>query len=580
MKRTRLLVILVIVNLMLSVSQPISVVADYDDSLPAFEVVTDQVGLDTPRNVTYTQATGHLDGFLGAGQAWTDFDADGYLDFYVTRHRGPNELYRGSPDGVFDVTTVNGDVGLADKQSSGSTFADYDNDGDQDLYVLNNGPNTLFRNDDGIFTDVTEFAGVGEPRKGSSGSWADFNKDGYLDLYVSNWMCDGCKKSGFEDMADTLYMNNGDGTFSDVSYLFPAHLLQGAGFIGSWLDYDNDGDLDLYIINDQVVNPIGNHMFRNDGPGCELWCFGYASDETNTNIFVYGMGVAIGDIDHDYDLDMYISNMGAHVMLLNDGNGRFNEETMSTNTGVMDVGWSTLFFDFDNNMYEDLFVAINDWDQTDSELHRNTGLGYFEEVPLVTQNLMAQGASYADYNNDGWMDLLISQLRGEYHILENKGYERSYSQNNWISFDLEGGGDIAKDPIGARLYMRTSNDLGHMKELVNGIGLGGGTQQVLHFGLASETVEAAVVLWPDGTSQTIEAFEINAINIIEYNPDGVMTHDEALKSLYLEKYHNPMLERNDVITLFLVTSGVALTFVILTPVITLRVARQRYVQST
>jgi len=199
------------------------------------------------------------------GQAWSDYDNDGWVDLYVTDTEGPNTLYHNNQDGTLPVSSLSGSVALSQAESRGATFVDYDNDGWADLYVVNRGPNVLFHNVDGTrFEDVTTAAGVGNPDDGKTASWGDYDQDGYLDLYVANWSCyPDCGRPTYGDI-DRLYHNNGDGTFTDVSMLLGAQI-EGAGFVASFTDFDNDGDLDIYLVNDEFINPIGNMLWRNDG---------------------------------------------------------------------------------------------------------------------------------------------------------------------------------------------------------------------------------------------------------------------------------------------------------------------------
>ena len=266
------------------------------------------------------------EGYLGVGQAWGDYDNDGWPDLFLTGNLAPNVLYRNAQDGTFTVSQWSSQLAFPEAISGGALWADYDNDGWLDLYILNKEANTLMRNLAGQgFADVTQEAGVGDTGKGQSAAWGDFDNDGWLDLYVVNWTCmPDCKPIDFETHQDILYRNNGDGTFTDMSHTMAHDRLLGAGFAGSFLDYDNDGDLDIYVVNDEYANPIGNVLWRNDGPGCGGWCWHDAGPETGAGIVTSGMGLAVNDYDNDGDLDMYFSNMVRPMTLLtNDGIGNF-----------------------------------------------------------------------------------------------------------------------------------------------------------------------------------------------------------------------------------------------------------------
>ena len=160
-----------------------------------------------------------MQGYLAIGQAWGDYDRDGWLDLFVTGNLDPNVLYRNNGDGSFSVSEHSPQLSLPNVPSGGATWADYNNDGWLDLYVVNFGANRLFRNDGGLgFSDVTLSAGVGDVGKGTSAAWGDYDGDGWLDLYLTNWSCfPECDPVDFTMQADRLYHNNGDGTFTDVT---------------------------------------------------------------------------------------------------------------------------------------------------------------------------------------------------------------------------------------------------------------------------------------------------------------------------------------------------------------------------
>jgi len=270
---------IVLVTILLSVgcrngNEPAETAAADAAALPTFEDVTEQAGI-TAQHTAVWSGMGFTEGaseggesYLGAGQAWGDYDNDGWLDLYVTGGLTENVLYHNEQDGTFSVSPYAAAVAMPGAVSGGVGWGDYDNDGWLDLYVLVKGANVLFHNENGAgFRDVTATAGVGDERNSQSGAWGDYDNDGYLDLYVVNWSCvPDCDPVDFATHQDVLYHNNGNGTFTDVSNLLVYEKLLGAGFAASFVDYDNDRDLDIYVINDEFQNPIGNVLFRNDGP--------------------------------------------------------------------------------------------------------------------------------------------------------------------------------------------------------------------------------------------------------------------------------------------------------------------------
>jgi hypothetical protein len=319
------------------------------------------------------------------GQAWGDYDNDGWLDLYVTDSAGPNTLYHNNRDGTFSVSPFNSQVILPSRHSSGASFVDFDNDGWRDLYVLNWGDNFLYRNDNGTgFVDVTGLAGIaGGEANSKTASWGDYDRDGYLDLYVANWACYPLCGRPFAGDSDRLYHNNGDGTFTDVSRILGSKTA-GAGFVASFTDYDNDGDLDIYLVNDEFINPIGNVLWRNDGPGCEVWCFVDVAAEAGANTRLMGMGLAPADYDNDGDQDFYFSNAGPMALLQNQGNGTFVDMALPAGVDMsLGIGWGAVFFDYDNDGWRDLYVAVAEGTAGGSmanPLFHNNGNGGFTEV--------------------------------------------------------------------------------------------------------------------------------------------------------------------------------------------------------
>ena len=478
----------------------------------------------------------YQDGYLAAGSAWADYDRDGWVDLFVTGNLDPNALYRSNGDGSFSLSRHSAALSLPDLPSGGAVWADYDNDGFRDLYVLNHGPNRLFRNLQGAgFADVTIAAGVGDIGKATGAAWGDYDGDGRLDLYVANWSCvPQCQLKDYARSRDALYHNNGDGTFTDVSGLLAFERLLGAAFAVSWADYDNDRDLDLYVVNDKVLNAIGNVLWRNDGPGCHGWCFTDVSAASGADAMVHGMGLASGDYDNDGDLDFYFSNMVASMVLLqNQGDGAFVSSAAQAGVDYLTgdaVGWGTAFFDYDNDGWLDLFLAATGMTpQTETDpahsqnpddrfglaspsqpvgmhhgypdmLYHNQRDGSFS---AVAQDQFAQGPqptmgfSSADYDRDGAVDFVLTYWDSGHRLFRNVAADAR--SNNWIAFELQGGGAIDRDAIGTRVRVETMDGLSQMRELKSGSSLGAGNEMILHFGLGDADIKRVVVSWLDGS---------------------------------------------------------------------------------
>lgn len=462
------------------------------------------------------------------GQAWGDYDNDGWLDLYVTDSAGPNTLYRNQGDGRFSVVNGVGSENTATRLpqllSGGAVFIDYDNDGWRDLYVLNWGPNVLFHNEQGRFVDVTAQAGVaGLPDANSqTASWGDYDADGYVDLYVANWSCyPRCGRPVTGDR-DRLYHNNGDGTFADVTDLLGVKSV-GAGFVANFVDYDNDGDPDIYLVNDEFINPIGNVLWRNDGPGCDGWCFTEVSRSAGADEKVMGMGLAATDYDGDGDLDFYFSNAGPMTLLQNQGDGTF--VNMAESAGVMaaeSVGWGAVAFDYDNDGWSDLYLAVLETTAGEpgaDQLFHNQGDGTFVAAAEsgVDRFGRTMGVATADYNRDGWVDLVIGNHDDGYHLYRNIG--AAQSDQHWLSLELRGAGPVNRDAVGARVFLTTPDGRRQMQEVICGSSLGAGNALALHFGLGSaEKAQSVDVLWPDGTQLHMHDLAGDREYILVYTP--------------------------------------------------------------
>ncbi|MCA9943211.1 MAG: VCBS repeat-containing protein [Anaerolineales bacterium] len=445
------------------------------------------------------------------GQAWGDYDRDGWVDFYVTDTQGPNSLFRNNGDGTFSRPPQAESVSLSQAYSGGASFADYNNDGWLDLYVVNWGTNHLFRNEGGQgFVDVTAQASVGGDANSQTASWGDYDNDGWLDLYVANWSCyPRCGRPSQGD-SDRLYHNNGDGTFTDVTRLLRGDTY-GAGFVASFTDYDNDGDQDIYLVNDEFLFPTGNKLWRNDGPGCgDLGhCFTEIASEAGADSQVMGMGLATADYDNDGDFDFYFSNAGPMTLLQNQGDGTFNDVAQLAGVDVPDgVAWAAAPLDYDNDGWQDLYLAVmttaDHQGIAANPLFHNNGDGTFSRVSSgsgASDVGPTMGIATADFNNDGSVDLLIGNKDDGYSLLQNQA--GAQSGNHWFTLALAGEGPVNRDAVGSRVILYTADGTTQVREVQNGGSLGAGNELALHFGLgASDTIEELTIHWPDGRSQT------------------------------------------------------------------------------
>ena len=475
--------------------------------------------------------------FLGSGGGFFDYDGDGDLDIYLVngaiqtdnvQDKTPhNVLYRNNGDNTF--TDVTNEVGVGSTAYGiGAAVGDYDNDGDIDLYVTNFGEDQLYRNNgDGTFTDVTTSAKVGNSNWGTSCAFADVDNDGHLDLYVANYAeytpkddvrCEErgvhvyCGPHAYPATHDTFYKNNGDGTFTDVSALYrPSDLIPQHGLSVTFGDYDADGDADLYVANDQDPN----FLFQNKGDGHFLEvalisgvCYNDMGKEEA------GMGTDFGDYDNDGWLDLTVSNYQTETnTVYHNHDGTFFTDNTIT-SGIAEVthgylGWGIRFFDYDNDGYQDIFVANGHLmdNITLLEKHvtypqrnllfRNLGDGTFANVMSETDGLalkkVSRGAAIGDYDNDGDLDILVTNCNQRSDLLQNTVGNR----NNWIQIQVVGQ-KSNRSGIGARIKVVTGTHVQY-REVQSGGSYLSFHDLRAHFGVGNaEQIELLEIRWPSG----------------------------------------------------------------------------------
>jgi hypothetical protein len=447
------------------------------------------------------------------GQAWGDYDNDGLEDLYLTDTFGPNTLYRNLGSGSFEVSDLNSQVSLPDAESGGATFVDYDNDGDQDLLVLNQGVDTLFENTGAAFTDVSTGSGLVQPGRGESAAWGDFNQDGYLDLYVVNWYFSGVPGNPLDQ--DRFYINNGNGTFAEVSHLLDTERMKGPGYAVTFVDYDNDDDLDIYVINDKLW---GNLLFRNDGNGCGLWCFTDVSVATGADRPAWGMGIAVGDYDLDGDWDFFYSSIGEQVLLQNQiaqGSDSFLEVSIIAGVNADAVGWGTVFVDFDNDGLEDLYLSTSSPEAgRTNRVFKNNGDTTFLDVSEssgASNAGLTIGVVYADYDMNGLVDIVIGNQDEAYHL-----YQNTSTSGDWLSVSLYGRGPVNRDAVGTLAVLELSDGRILRRRVHIGSSIGSDHQRAMHFGLGNATPVELTLTWPDGMVEVIDSLPTNQTMTRQY----------------------------------------------------------------
>jgi hypothetical protein len=521
-RRVLTIVVLTLFTIALQIAL-LQVIRTADAKTAGPEVVPVQF-TDVTAAVGITKTHTRVINYYTVGQAWGDYDGDGLLDLYLTDSVGPNVLFK-NMGATFQPSPLAATVALTDATSGGAIFTDYDNDGWIDLYILNKGSNVLYRNNNGTeFVDVTAFAGVGDMGKGETASWGDYDQDGHLDLYVANWACDTCDlDENVEGNRDRLYHSNGNGTFSDVTMSLGMTQTVGAGFVASFVDYDNDADLDIYLVNDRHKGPNVNILWRNDGAGCGEWCWTDVSEEAGADTEVAGMGLAVHDYDHDGDLDFYFSNGGPAKLLQNQtsqGNPIFIEVGSLAGVDYDAISWGTVALDYDNDGWIDLYLTIdNDFPGFVNYLARNLGNGEFESVANAAgapSSAKSMGVAYADYDNDGWVDLLVGNYNTGYQLYRNQGSPDT--GHSWLKIKLVGDGPINRAAIGSRVYVHTNDGETQLMELKSGSSLGAGNDLALHFGLGSAEIVSVTVRWPNGVEQTYYDAPLNSTWTLTYTP--------------------------------------------------------------
>jgi hypothetical protein len=524
-----------------------------------FTDVAQEAGLVS--RVTYGDAD-HKDYILetvGCGCAFLDYDNDGWVDVFLlsgTRMAGAppgatNRLYRNNRDGTFaDVTEKAGlhFVGWA----SGVCVADYNNDGFEDLFCTYFGQNKLYRNNgDGTFSDVTKEAGLensGE-RWGAGCTFVDYNRDGHVDLFVSNYVqfdakhvpkpgqnayCNwkgvpvNCGPRGLTPGIHSLYRNNGDGTFTDVSRQSGiSGLRESYGMTVVATDVDEDGWPDVYIACDSTPSLL--LMNKHDGSFREEGLArGVALSEDGTQ--QAGMGIGIGDYDLDGHLDLFKTHFSddANGLYHNDGKGNFEDVTRAAHVGTETryTCWGAGIVDLDNDGFPDIFVVTGSVypeiertlpqypNKTPRVIFRNLGNGTFEEMgeeagPGVAASHCSRGCAFGDFDNDGDVDILIVNLNEAPSLLRND----LRGKNHWLKVKLVGT-KSNRSAIGARVLARYGRKV-QAQEVLSQSSFYSVNDPRLHFGLGLETVADLEIRWPSGFRESVKGVEAGQVVVIK-----------------------------------------------------------------
>jgi enediyne biosynthesis protein E4 len=484
-----------------------------------------------------------------AGVALLDYDNDGYLDVLVVNGAAIpslqkesskywNRLYHNNRNGTFtDVTEAAGVAGVG--YGMGVAVGDYDNDGFPDIYVVNVGKNQLLRNNgNGTFTDVTDKAGVvggildGKKMWSVSAAWVDYNNDGLLDLFVSNYCkwevnkdpyCGPtpklrayCHPNNYANLPNTLYRNNGDGTFTDVSAETGIAKYSGKGMGVAIADYDDDGFMDIFVANDNHPN----FLFHNrGGKKFEEVALESGVAYAQSGSALSGMGVDFKDVDNDGLPDIWHTAVENESFPLfhNVGSGQFVEQTSQAQLAVTRTmsGWGNGMFDFDNDGWKDLFVARSNvldniaqfgnrkYEEPNSVL-RNLGKGKFEDVssgagPDFQLAGPHRGVAFGDLDNDGRVDAVVTVLNGSLRYFHNV----SKNNNHWIILKLVGK-KSNRMGLGAQVRITTDDGKVQYNQATTAVGYASASDSRVHFGLGgSRTIHKVEISWPSGIRQVL-----------------------------------------------------------------------------
>jgi enediyne biosynthesis protein E4 len=546
-------------------------------SRPPYSRFTDvalQAGLTAPTICGGVEHATYIVESVGGGCAFFDYDNDGWMDIFIlsgTRLEGPppnatNRLYKNNRDGTFtDVTDKAGlrDVGWA----NGVCVGDYNNDGHEDLFCTYFGHNKLYRNNgDGTFTDVTRSAGLfgDAPRFGTGCSFVDYNRDGFLDLFVANYVqydlerapkpsaqsstCsyEGlpvvCGPRGLTPGYHSLYRNNGDGTFTDVSK--EAGI---AGFNGSYgltvatPDLDDDGWPEIYVACDSTPSLLFTNnrdgTFREEGLARGLAVSGEGRENA-------GMGLGVGDYDLQGHLDIFKTHFQREASGLyhNSGKADFDDVTIAAGIGkeTRFVSWGAGIVDLDNDGYPDIFLVTGNiypevgkvFPQLPYKsprlIFRNLGNGRFEEMGDETGSGIAaehasRGCAFGDFDNDGDLDIVIMNVNEPPSLLRNDAPPK----NHWLKVKLVGT-KSNRSAIGTRVLLHYGKKI-QAQQLLSQSSYISSNDPRLHFGLGDETRADIEVRWPNGLQESAKNVAADQL-VIFREGSGIVGQEELRPS--------------------------------------------------
>lgn len=493
---------------------------------------------------------------VGAGVTVIDVNNDGWDDIFQSGGVFTSKLWLNDKGTFTDATAEFGFDVLDHHFIQATVAADYDNDGFEDLFICNLGdlmnmgdcrPPVLMKNINGERFEMVLMSNFNQTGSYPGAAWGDINNDGYIDLYLLNYV--HYMGNGYDSITDNrtyipycnenlVYLNNGGANFEEVGEKLGLNN-DGCGLAVSFTDYDNDNDMDIFMLNDfGSWNNKGNKLFKNEAPDFK---FTDVSESTGFYQEFYGMGVGTGDINNDGWFDYYLTNIGRNYFFLNN-QGTLNESAESlqiddayVHDSIKGTSWTGVFFDMDNDGDVDLYVTkgyLNSLENVtvkdNNRLYKNAGSNKFIECAKeygINDSLAHRGAATLDFDHDGDLDIISSVIKmqqGDLGGLDQKiklFENKSETKNNWIGVKLIGGEGVNQSAIGCRVQFKIDGKI-YMREVDGGSGHGCQNSRTLYFGIGkNKRVENIEIIWLGQEKTTIPKLKKNKVYCVDRQGD-------------------------------------------------------------